>query len=82
MNRLEVAWIYPTGDSRRYLFNPIVVDGLMYVLARNNSIVALDATTGKEVWTHPPDPAADIITNRGINYWERRPRRTSSAVCR
>jgi len=74
VNRLEVAWTYPTGDGRRYLFNPIVVDGLMYVLARNNSIVALDAATGKEVWTHAPDPPAGIITNRGINYWESKDR--------
>src|SRR5215510_7791329 len=31
---LEIAWTYPTGDNRSYLFNPIVVDGIMYVLAR------------------------------------------------
>ena len=46
----------------------------MYVLAKNNSIVALDASTGKEVWTYTPDPAAGIITNRGINYWESKDR--------
>ena len=46
----------------------------MYVLARNNSIVALDAATGKEIWTHPPDPRPAIITNRGINYWESKDR--------
>jgi glucose dehydrogenase len=74
VNRLEVAWTYPTGDGRKYLFNPIVADGLMYVLAKNNSIVALDASTGKEVWVYAPDPAAGIITNRGINYWESKDR--------
>ena len=74
VKRLEVAWIYPTGDGRRYLFNPIVADGLLYVLARNNSIVALDASTGKELWVYAPDPAASIITNRGINYWESKDR--------
>ena len=74
VNRLEVAWTYPTGDGRKYLFNPIVADGLMYVLAKNNSIVALGASTGKEVWVYAPDPAAGIITNRGINYWESKDR--------
>ena len=74
VNRLEVAWTYPTGDGRKYLFNPIVANGLMYVLAKNNSIVALDASTGKEVWVYAPDPAAGIITNRGINYWESKDR--------
>ena len=31
----------------------------MYVLAKNNSIVALDAATGKEIWTHPAEPGHD-----------------------
>jgi glucose dehydrogenase len=72
--KLKIAWTYPTGDNRTYFFNPLVVDGVIYVLAKNNSIVALDAATGKELWVHPPDPATTIITNRGINYWESRDR--------
>src|ERR1700694_3459342 len=63
VNQLEVAWIYPTGDGNRYFFNPIVIDGLMYVLAKNNSIVALDASTGKEIWSYSPGPQTRIITN-------------------
>jgi glucose dehydrogenase len=70
VSRLEIAWTFPTGDGLKYLFNPIIVHGLIYVLAKKNSIVALDARTGKEVWTYAPDPVAKIITNRGINYWE------------
>ncbi len=66
VNQLEVAWSYPTGEKGNHLFNPIVVDGTMYVLAQNNSIVALDAVTGKERWTHPNTGA---VTQRGINYW-------------
>ena len=67
---LKVAWSYGTGDSQKYAFNPLVVDGTMYVLAKNNSIVALDAATGKEIWTHPTDANTTLITNRGIDYWE------------
>src|SRR5207237_3443581 len=66
VERLEVAWTYPMGDGRKYLFNPIVVDGVMYVLAKNNSIVALDAATGKEIWTYQSGPEITVITNRGI----------------
>lgn len=72
--QLEVAWVYPTGDKSKYFFNPIVIDNLMYVLAKNNSLVALDAKTGKEVWVHPADPHTTLITNRGINYWESKDR--------
>src|ERR1700680_2143577 len=70
VNKLQVAWSYPTGDNNPYSFNPLVADGVMYVLAKNNSIVALDAATGKEIWTCAPEPNTTIITNRGINYWE------------
>jgi glucose dehydrogenase len=74
VNQLEVAWTYPTGDSNKYFFNPTVVDGTMYVLAKNNSIVALDAATGKEIWTFATAPDTKVITNRGINYWESKDR--------
>src|SRR4051812_8364433 len=40
VNQLAVAWTYPTQDNVAYLWNPIVVDNVMYVLARNNSLVA------------------------------------------
>lgn len=67
VSRLEVAWTYPTGDGGLYSFNPLVVDNVMYVMARNNAIVALDATTGKEIWIHDQLRG---IARRGINYWE------------
>jgi quinoprotein glucose dehydrogenase len=70
VGRLQIAWKYPTGDGNKYLFNPIVIDGVMYVLAKQNSIVALDASTGSELWVHKTDPHTRLITNRGINYWE------------
>ena len=71
VKQLEVAWSYPTGEKGNYLFNPLIVDGTMYVLAKNNSVVALDAATGKELWTHPNTGA---VTQRGINYWESKDR--------
>jgi quinoprotein glucose dehydrogenase len=71
---LEVAWTYSTGDHNKYSFNPLIVDNVAFVLAKNNSIVALDAATGKEIWTHASGPEIRIITNRGINYWESKDR--------
>ena len=52
VGQLAVAWTYPTSDNISYVFSPVVVDNMIYVLARNNSLVALDATTGKEIWVH------------------------------
>ena len=65
--QLALAWSYPTGDNAVYSFNPLVVDQVMYVMARNNAIVALDAATGKELWIHDNLRG---IARRGINYWE------------
>lgn len=68
--KLKRVWSYQTGDDLPYAFNPVVVDNVMYVMARTNSIVALDATTGKEIWIHPTGAKTSLITNRGIDYWE------------
>ena len=55
-------------SPRRDRLQPVVVDDVMYVLGRNGSaLIALDATTGKEIWIH--DGLTGIIT-RGINYWQ------------
>jgi quinoprotein glucose dehydrogenase len=71
VSRLELAWFYPVpGPSSRFGFNPLVVDGVMFVLGRN-AIVALDAASGKEVWSHPVEGTP---TDRGINYWESKDR--------
>ena len=72
VNQLQIAWIYPTGDDNTYLFNPVVVDNVMYVLAKNSSLVALDASTGKEIWIHSSLPG---LSTRGIAYWESKDRK-------
>ncbi|CAL1516293.1 PQQ-binding-like beta-propeller repeat protein [Chitinophaga sp. MM2321] len=73
VHQLQVDWVYPTNDNvSSYRFNPIIVDSVMYVLAKNNSLVALDVTTGKEIWIHANlNPAS----KRGINYWESKDRK-------
>lgn len=73
VGQLEVAWVYPTKDSvSAYKFNPIIVDNVMYVLAKNYSLVALDVTTGKEIWIHAN---LNPTSKRGINYWESKDRK-------
>lgn len=64
---LKVAWTYPTDDTIAYTFAPLVVGNRVYVLAKANSLVALDAATGKEVWIHSKMTG---ISNRGIAYWQ------------
>jgi glucose dehydrogenase len=46
---------------------PIVVNGVMYLLAAGNQILALDGATGKEIWRYAiPDGDS---TGRGLGYW-------------
>ena len=64
VGQLQVAWFYPYGNLG---FNPIVVDDMMFVTGRNQALIALDATTGKEIWIH--ENIANLSA-RGINYWQ------------
>jgi glucose dehydrogenase len=61
---LQVAWTYPEGDTD---FNPLVVRGVIYTRARGNTLVAVDAATGKQQWASAEIKAFAI---RGVNYWE------------
>src|SRR5581483_10535222 len=68
VSQLRQVWFYRVpGPSERFGFNPLIVGDVMYVLGRDNTIVALDAGTGKEIWSHPVDGTP---TSRGINYWQ------------
>jgi quinoprotein glucose dehydrogenase len=73
VNQLQIAWFYPVPDrTGNFGFNPIVVDGVMFVLGPRNGIVALDAASGKQVWAHGVEGSSP--GNRGINYWESKDR--------
>jgi quinoprotein glucose dehydrogenase len=76
---LSVAWTYHTGDAgtgTTIECTPLVVDGAMYVTTVLTKVVALDPTSGKEMWKFDPfaDPSrkfnkASGGVNRGVAYW-------------
>ena len=46
--KLQVAWSVPiTGNS---IFNPVIIDGVMYAPVGGGALAAIDAATGKELW--------------------------------
>jgi quinoprotein glucose dehydrogenase len=47
---------------------PIVIKGVMYFPSPYGKIVALDADTGKEIWTYQM-PQRDQASTRGVQYW-------------
>ena len=66
VSELQPAWFYRVeGDPIRLPFNPLVVDGIMYVAGVKDVVVALDAATGRELWR-----STERATERGLTYWE------------
>jgi quinoprotein glucose dehydrogenase len=70
VSQLQVAWTYDAGSERPYEFNPIVVGKTMYVMAQRTSIVALDATSGRQLWVYHSPNAPLTEMHRGINFWQ------------
>jgi len=80
-NKLEIAWRFKTDNlgSRpefRLEGTPLVVNGVLYAAAgTRRSVVALDATTGEQLWVHgehegPRGAAAPRqLSGRGVAYW-------------
>ncbi len=56
VSRLRVAWHVhldgsATGSKYRGEATPVVYSGVMYVVTGNDDVFALDATTGKRLWS-------------------------------
>lgn len=67
--QLEVAWIYDTKDAfdgSEMQSNPIVVDGVLYAMSPKQRAFALDAATGRELWSF--DPTGGRFTGPRIRY--------------
>src|SRR6202521_6117827 len=78
VSRLQVAWNYDTGDvfpGSEMQCNPIVVDGVMFATTPKLRVIALDAATGKLLWSFDPNEGRKVVghsRNRGIAYSEGR----------
>ena len=71
VNKLVQAWKVNTGVTGSFQTTPIVQDGVMYLSLPFNHVVALDATTGKELWRYKHDRRKDWQmccgpANRGV----------------
>lgn len=52
--QLGFAWDYPLGTTRGQESTPLVIDGVMYATSNFGRAYAVDAATGKELWTYDP----------------------------
>jgi quinoprotein glucose dehydrogenase len=83
VDRLKVAWVYhmkPAGATPAgrgggrggsgfspSTLTPVVIDGTMYLSTPYSRVVAVDSTTGKEMWAF--QLPAGSPSRRGVEYW-------------
>lgn len=72
VGKLKVAWTYQTHDEFKgseMQTNPVVIGGVLYGTSPKLRVFALDATTGKELWSFDPNfgkPAPSRFRHRGL----------------
>jgi quinoprotein glucose dehydrogenase len=94
VTRLKVAWTFHTGDiadgktgpRSGFETTPLFVDGRLYLTTPFNRVIALDPTSGKQLWAFDPKTSrrlgyGDGMINRGLATWFD-PQRNSGQACR
>lgn len=81
VSQLELAWHYETGDlpekgdptETTFEVTPLKIGDFLYLCTPHQSVIALDATTGKEVWRYDPKIQGKLalqhLTCRGLSYF-------------
>jgi quinohemoprotein ethanol dehydrogenase len=77
VSRLKPAWSFDFDTYRGQESTPVVVDGVMYVSSAWSKVFALDAKTGKEIWSFDPKvpgpadlPLCCDVVNRGVAVYK------------
>lgn len=61
---LTNKWVFAVPDARKLEASPVVYDGILYV-TNSNAIHALDARTGRKIWSYRDEQAEGQRVNRG-----------------
>ncbi len=78
VGQLGLAWHYDIKEAKHgQEATPVVVDGVMYLSTDLSRVKALDARTGKELWSFDPEVDGGWLlhvccgfVNRGVAVWE------------
>ena len=77
VKKLGLVWSYNLDSSRGVEATPLVVDGIMYVTGPWSVVHAIDARTGKKLWTFDPAPPREggykgccDVVNRGVALYK------------
>src|SRR5258708_20835653 len=77
VSQLGLAWFYDLDTNRGQEATPLVIDGVIYFTTAWSKVFALDAVTGKLIWSHDPkvpgewaiNACCDVV-NRGVAAWK------------
>ncbi len=77
VKNLGLKWSYSLESIRGVEATPLVVDGIMYVSASWSVVHAIDARTGKRIWSYDPGVNREIgykgccdVVNRGVALYK------------
>jgi quinoprotein glucose dehydrogenase len=68
VKNLVVAWKYDTGETGGLEANPVIIGRVLYTYTPSHKVIALDAATGKLIWTFDPH-VPGFMRARGVSYW-------------
>lgn len=82
VSELQEAWHFHTGDLRgqpgdpvetTFQVTPLKVGDHLFLCTPHQSVIALDATTGQQLWRFDPKIQSGLalqhLTCRGLSYW-------------
>ncbi|MBT4127003.1 MAG: pyrroloquinoline quinone-dependent dehydrogenase [Chloroflexi bacterium] len=80
VSQLEEAWVYQTGEGTdfgwfKFENTPIFNAGLLYLSTPQNAVIAIDPTTGGEIWRYDPEIDHNMQRtqgwlSRGVAFWQ------------
>ena len=57
VGELELKWVFQAQSLEKFESTPLIVDGIMYLTEAPNTVVALDAATGRAFWDYRHNPS-------------------------
>ncbi|GBF58733.1 quinohemoprotein alcohol dehydrogenase ADH IIB [Candidatus Phycosocius bacilliformis] len=76
VGQLGLAWVHEFETDRGHEATPIMVDGVIYTTTSWSKVAALDAKTGKLLWSYDPKVRGETahkaccdVVNRGVAVW-------------
>jgi len=70
VDQLKVAWTWNAPDSGQMQMSPVIHDGVLYGVTAAVRAFALDAATGRELWTFGEPLRKWYSASRGVALWK------------